>query len=203
MGKIRDWLWGKPSPPPLDVIAMHETRTAGMRVLAPQVETWRNWLVVHTQEIEQEQDGVVSDIKRLDGTKQGFEGLKESITKHRKSILDASKTIKNLLDSFTPEPDPAAEEDVIGLHTKALTELQIAQKESLTNVSKALGNEADSMESREESVETELEGVTEKLERLNEAKKTLNSEKEITETFKENIATFIVSKFAPPKSQKN
>jgi len=199
MGKIRDWLWGKPPLPPLDVVSMHETRTAGMCTLAPQVEAWKNWLVVHSGEVLQEQDGVVSDIKRLDETKQGFEGLKGSITKHRKIILDTHKTVKNLLDSFTPEPDPAAE-DVIGLHTKALTELQIGQKESLTNVLKALGEETDSMDSRETTLETELEGVTEKIGRLNEAKKTLDSEKEVTGAFKENVAAFVVSKFAPPKS---
>lgn len=191
----------KKPPVPVDVVAMHEARTAGMCTLAPQVSAWKNWLDGHTKEVERERDAVVTDIERLETTKQGLEGLKGSIIKHRKIMEGSCKTVTNLLDSFILGPDPVAE-DVIGLHEGALTELQVEHKESLTNVLKTLREEMDSMYSREESTEIELEGVTSKLERLTEAKKTLDTERDITEAFKENIAAFMLSKIAPPKTEK-
>jgi archaellum component FlaC len=200
MGKIRDWLFGKKPPPILDVVAMHETRTAGMCTLTPQVNAWRNWLAAHSQQVQQEQEGISSDIERLETTKRGLERLKGLITKHRKILLDTHETGRGLLDSFSQEPDPDAE-DTIGLHAKVLTELQRSQKESITNVLLVVREEIGSMTSRHESVETELKGVTEKLERLSKAKETLDSEKEITEAFEKNIAAFMASISAPPKSE--
>jgi len=203
MGKIWDWLTGKEPapPPPLDVVAMYETRTAGMCTLAPQVSAWKTWLDRHTEEVEAEQGEVVTHVEHLGTIKAGFEGLEKSIGEHVQALESTRETMENLLGSFEVQPDPSAT-DVIGVHEANLTNLHQQHQESLDRMLAVAEEEIGKMNSRKEKVTTELTEVKSKLERLHRSKETLDAEKDVTESFKKNIAAFIVSKIAPPKSGK-
>jgi len=202
MGKIWDLLFGKkPLPPPVDVVAMHETRTAGMCTLVPQVSAWKTWLDRHTEEIEAERGEVVTHIERLGTIKAGFERLEKSIGEHAQALENTHETVENLLGSFEIQPDPSAT-DVIGVHEANLTNLQQQHQESLDRMLGVVEEEIEKMDSRKEKVAIELTEVKSKQDRLSQSKETLEAEKGVTKALKENIAAFIVSKIAPPKSGK-
>jgi len=194
--------FGEPKPvEPVDVVALHEGRTATMCTLGPQISEWQDWLNSHAQEVIEEQSTIDSRIKALDTTKEGLITLDASIIHHDNVFADRIAEIQNLLDSLGIDADPLAE-DVIGLHEQTLTELQVGEQASLARVQAILTTEKTAMASRKEKVSQELNGVNDKLQRLSTVKDKLEQETEITNAVKTNMVAFMTSKTAPPKKNK-